>query len=901
MTTPALGSLPGRIGASTISLRITALSAVLLGALVLSVSVMSWDLLANQRRMDAANERFHKLELAANAQRTFGELRYWMTDLAVSLLTLSERQAAAARQALDRDLARLDAFAPDAAAHIRSGASAYYDLATQAVDAYTADTRVIGNTLLAAARRHSQQAEDALAALVERLQVEADRARDEAAAAAHTALVRSAVAAGSIVIGGVLLTLLVLRSILTPLGRLNLAMERMSAGQAPGPLPPEGADEFGRMARTLRMLQDAQEARRELEEAARRQHNTILTAIETVPDGFVLYDAEDRLVMVNARYLEIFPLVADLMTPGRSFEEVLRAHVERGAVETEGLSAEEWVAERLQRHRAGGSMIEQRFTGDAWIRIVRRKTPDGGTVGVYTDITDLRRRQDELEKARRGAESANEAKSRFLASMSHELRTPLNAIIGYGEMLIEDARESGDERTVADLEKITGSGRHLLGLINDILDLSKIEAGKMELYVESFALRPLLADVESTVAPLIARNGNHLLVEMTEGDDTIRTDRTKLRQNLFNLLSNAAKFTENGEIRLSVARRKVDGQDWLDFAVSDTGIGMTEEQRARLFRAFVQADTSTSRNYGGTGLGLVITQSFTQMMGGTMQVESTPGAGSTFRFRIPAVCPEPAAEEPHPAAHGLEGRGRVLVIDDEALGRNAIAEVVREAGFVAIEAKSGAEGLALARAARPDAIVLDIIMPGQDGWSVLREIRADPALRDVPVILATVVADREMGLAFGAVDHLVKPIDPVRLLATLEAIVGGGRREVLVVEDDGPTRSLFHRLLTREGWHVREAADGVQGLRELEEHRPTLMVLDLMMPGMDGFQLLAAVKQRPALADLPVIVVTSKDLTRDELDWLKTHAGEVVMKGERGRAELVAALKRHVAETEAAA
>ena len=884
----------------TIPLRLVSLSAVLLGALIVSVLVMTHDLYRNQGRVEEANQRFHMYGVAAAAHRHFSEMRYWLTDLSVSLLTLSERRAEAARTALSGDLERLQAFAPDAAATIRKGADEYHDKAMQAVDAYTDGNRVIGNTQLAAARTFSDEADKVLEQLGVRLQAEADAARDAAAASARTIYVRSVIAVAAIVLAGALMTWLVLRSILVPLGRLDRAMAALTAGREDVALPPEGPDEFGRLSTTLRMLRDSQVERRRLEAAAERERNTIVTAIETIPDGFALYDAEDRLVMVNHRYLEIFPELRDVMVPGITFEEVVRTQVRRGTTDTGALPEDRWVAEVMQRHRSPRGMVEQLFANGAWLRIGKRKTPEGGTVAVYTDITDLKRRQEELEEARRGAEVANETKSRFLASMSHELRTPLNAIIGYSEMLIEDAQDIGEKGFVDDLGKIMGSGRHLLALINDILDLSKIEAGKMELHVERFALRPLLDEIEGTIAPLIAKNGNRLVVSLeTETEtDEIETDKTKLRQNLFNLLSNASKFTTGGEIRLSVRQFGRDGEPWLEFAVADSGIGMSKAQQKKLFQAFVQVDSSTTRNYGGTGLGLAITRHFAEMMGGAIDVESAPGKGSTFRLAIPARWHAVEAEEAPAEAVAGEARGTVLVIDDEARARRSMAKTIEAAGFRVAEADGGAAGVERARQLRPDAIILDVIMPERDGWSVLREIKSDASLCHIPVILATVVTDREMGLAFGASDHLIKPIDPKELVATLEAVAAGGGQEVLVVEDDPSTRDLFRRILVREGWKVREASNGRHGLQQLEAGRPTLVLLDLMMPEMDGFEFLRAMRERPELADLPVVVVTSKDLTRKELDWLKARAGDIVRKGQRGRADLIAALKRHIPSLE---
>lgn len=880
-----------------ISIRLVCLSAGLLGALLVSVAFMAHDLLENQRRVEEANTRFHMFDEAVQAYRHFGEMRYWLTDLSVSLLTLSERRAETARDALEQNLANIRGFAPDAANTIEQGSKAYYAKAMQAVDAYTAGNRVIGNTQLAAAKKFSDDIDTVLKGLEARLRTEADGARDAAAAAAKNTYTRALIAVALITITGGIMTWLVLRSILIPLARIDKAMIQLTEEQQDVELPPEGSDEFGRLSTTLRLLRESQAERRILEAAAVRQRNTVMTAIETIPDGFAFFDAQDRLVLVNQRYLEIFPDIAELMTPGRSFEDIARAQAKRATAEIGAGGSEAWVKEAIRRHREPQGMIERQFDNGTWLRIAKRKTPEGGTIAVYTDITDLKLRQAELEEARQGAEVASEEKSRFLASMSHELRTPLNAIIGYSEMLIEDANELAQPGLVADLGKIMGSGRHLLALINDILDLSKIEAGKMELYVERFSLMQLISDVESTVAPLVAKKGNRLTLKVSVEPDEVEIDKTKLRQNLFNLLSNAAKFTDHGEILLSAKRKSDQRGDWLEFSVRDDGIGMTEQQQAKLFQAFVQVDSSTTRNYGGTGLGLAITQHFVRMMGGTIEVESELGKGSTFRFKIPAICKTHEVEEillPIEAREEVQTHGTVLVIDDEAKARRFVSDVVRGAGFKVVEAKGGEEGLEKVRKLRPDAVILDVIMPGQDGWSVLREMKSDAALRNIPVILATVVGDREMGLAFGATDHLIKPIDPQQLIDTLNAVAGDRRHDVLVVDDDPATRELFRRVLIREGWRVREAADGRRGLEQLDAGRPSIMVLDLMMPNMDGFELLNVIQERQDLSDLPIVVVTSKDLSRDELDWLGVRAKDVIRKGAKGRAELIAALKRHV-------
>jgi signal transduction histidine kinase/CheY-like chemotaxis protein len=503
----------------------------------------------------------------------------------------------------------------------------------------------------------------------------------------------------------------------------------------------------------------------------------------------------------------------------------------------------------------------------------------------------VRQRTGELAAARDEAVRASQAKSDFLASMSHELRTPLNAIIGLAELLRDDALDLGQDDLLEPLERIHRAGNHLLKLINEILDLSKIEAGKMDVFVEEFDVATMLAEVEAVARPLMVKNANTLEVRRAPDLGTMRSDQTKVRQNLFNLLSNAAKFTKQGRVTLEVRRVPGNGGGpCLEFRVSDTGIGMTPAQMARLFEAFGQADASTARNYGGTGLGLAITKHFCRMLGGDVSVESEHGRGSTFTLTLPARHDEPLRRRA--AAPGTAGAaGTVLVIDDEPAVHALLERELAGRGYRVVHAAGGREGLRLAREVRPDAITLDVIMPELDGWAVLRELKADPELREIPVVLVTILGDREMGYALGAADYLIKPIDTAALLAVLGRFRSAeGRAEVVVVDDDAATRDVLRRTLRREGWTVAEAEDGYEALALLErrESPPAVVVLDLIMPGMNGFQVLEAIRRSEAWREVPVVVVTAKDLTREERAWLRTNAKEVFHKGSYDRRELIA-------------
>jgi signal transduction histidine kinase/CheY-like chemotaxis protein len=504
----------------------------------------------------------------------------------------------------------------------------------------------------------------------------------------------------------------------------------------------------------------------------------------------------------------------------------------------------------------------------------------------------------EIGDKSRQLEAADRHKSEFLANMSHELRTPLNAIIGYSEMLQEDAADLGAEQLTDDLKKINAAGKHLLELINAVLDLSKIEAGKMELYLESFDVAGLVKDIAAVIQPLAAKNVNRLELRCPEDVGAMRADLTKVRQALFNLLSNACKFTDRGTISLAVAREARDGQDWMVFCVSDTGIGMTPEQIARLFEAFSQADAATTRKYGGTGLGLALSRRLCRMMGGDVTVASEAGRGSTFTIRLPAHVAEPAEEPVAPAPladHMPAGVGTVLVIDDEATVRDLMQRFLIKEGFRVVTAAGGEEGLRWARELRPDAITLDVMMPGMDGWAVLSALKADPDVADIPVIMLTIVDDKNLGYALGASDYLTKPIDRERLVTVLKQ--HRRDRPVLVVDDDAEVRQLLRRMLEAEGYAVVEAENGRVALERLGGESPSLILLDLMMPEMDGFEFVAELRRHEGWRAIPIVVITARDLSRDDRERLNGYVEKILQKGTYDRDHLLAEVRELVASS----
>jgi CheY-like chemotaxis protein len=388
------------------------------------------------------------------------------------------------------------------------------------------------------------------------------------------------------------------------------------------------------------------------------------------------------------------------------------------------------------------------------------------------------------------------------------------------------------------------------------------------------------------------------------GDDLgeIRADLTKLRQTLFNLLSNAAKFTENGTITLTATRERRQGADWITIQVSDTGIGIAEDKLPQVFEEFSQADGSTTRDYGGTGLGLSISQRFCRMMGGAISVASGLGEGSTFTVQLPATvdaleAAKAVAESEERGTDAIpEGVHPILVIDDDADSRDLLQRAFEADGFVVVTAASGEEGLDLARRLRPGFITLDVMMPGMDGWAVLKEVKADPALSQIPVAMISIVGEEDIGYSLGAVEHLIKPVDrdKLRELANLYARPSGGGH-ALVVDDDETIRTLFRRALEGDRWTVVEAENGAAALQRVSDKKPDLILLDLMMPIMDGFEFLVELRKVDDAAAIPVIVVTAKDLTEEDQRCLSGGVARIVQKGALTRQELLAQVRLLVA------
>jgi signal transduction histidine kinase/DNA-binding response OmpR family regulator/HAMP domain-containing protein len=1032
----------------SISARLVLLSSALLLILAGTSAFLSRNLDENASALAAEAHYVEVLRTASHAEKAFGDLKYWLTDLAVSLLNLSEQRANEAKRAFDEDLTALEPYDPAAIAAIRRDLGELMTRALEAVDAYTDNRRVIGNSLMSVARVHISAIDQRLSQLASKLKDEAAVASAQAQRHSVRAVHMSWIILISAGLFGVGLTVLVLRSIVTPLRSIGDAISALTSGRTEIEIPMGERHEIGAIARTLALFREGliernrlaaereqamvrlEEARDEATEANRalratfdnmaqgvtmfdgdhklvawnrqfrdlldlppalldkrtsyadfirflaergdlgpgsvdehlrnrlatldrayigeriRSDGTVLEirrnpvrgggfvtmytdvttqkhaqaqielarnrlsdAIESISDGFALWDGDDRLVTLNERCRSLLKL-PDLIEVGTHFQTLLKGFAAIRACEVGAADDEAWISQQLALHRSAPSENELQLADGTWLRVASHRTQEGGTVTTLADISTLKHRELELadlvarlEIARDQANEANRTKSAFLANMSHELRTPLNAIIGYSEILKEEAQDQGLSEFLPDLDRIESAGRHLLGVINDILDLSKIEAGKMDVYLEEIDLAALIAEVQSIVRPLVAKNNNRMEIICPAEIGVMRSDLTKVKQSLLNLLSNSSKFTTDGLLTLEVSPLRTEAGSAVRFRVADSGIGMTEAQMSKLFQAFSQADTTTTKRFGGTGLGLAITRHFCVILGGDITVESEPGKGSTFTITLPDRSEAMPAPASLPRVSDVpEDAATILVVDDDPAVLDLLSIMLGKEGYRVIHARTGEEAMVQARAHRPRVITLDVVMPLVDGWTVLTALKSDPDLRDIPVVVLTILKDRGTALTLGAADFMTKPVDRASLMGMLRRYCPSARiGPVLLVEDDPAARESTRRLLEKLGFSTAEAANGVEGLRWLQEHpSPALILLDLMMPEMDGFAFLEALQNYPALRQVPVVVLTAKQLTTEEKRMLSGRTERILAKEATSNLELAEAIRRCVREPPAA-
>jgi PAS domain S-box-containing protein len=651
----------------------------------------------------------------------------------------------------------------------------------------------------------------------------------------------------------------------------------------------------GELVGSVLTFNDITERRRVESELLESQELSSLL-LESTGEGIYGIDLEGRCTFANPACVRILGFDSDGELLGNNMHELVHHTRPDGApyLMTEcriykafrngrGVHADDEVMWR----RDGTS-----FPAEYWSYPMRRDGELVGSVLTFSDITERRRVEERLHGAMDAAEQASAAKSQFMANMSHELRTPMNAILGYSEILMEDAEDAGETEMLEDLRKINAAGRHLLELINAVLDLSKIEAGRMDLHVEEVDVTDFLDGIVAVADPLVAKNDNEFAKEWTEDLGTICTDVTKLRQSLFNLLSNAAKFTHEGTITLAVRRAVTPGADRIVFAVSDTGTGIAADKLEHVFEEFAQAEETTSRDYGGTGLGLSLTRRLCRLMDGEVVLESELGVGSTFTIDLPCDA-QPGGAVASSATRGAESVGRevdswdVLVIDDDVHSRELLTRALEGEGYNVVSATGGIQGVSLARRLRPALITLDIVMPGMDGWAVLTDLKVHPETRDIPVVMLSIAPDRDMGYMLGAVESLTKPVDRSLLRKVVQKYMTADDFSVLIVDDDDSSRALLRRYAEAEGWGLAEADTGATALERIEETIPDLVLLDLMMPIMDGFEFIEEIQAREHLRHIPIVVVTAKTLNDDDRSRLRGNVERVIEKGQSTVDELL--------------
>jgi PAS domain S-box-containing protein len=646
--------------------------------------------------------------------------------------------------------------------------------------------------------------------------------------------------------------------------------------------------------------------------SSERARVLVSDVIERAPVGLALLDDTSRITVLNTTFAQMIGQTPEALA-GTTLETAapdIASHVaDRVNLALKGRRAHQSDVDMVEFETATKTRY---FKAEVFpINLVSADGEEGRGAGiVLNDLTRQREWEIDLEEAKDAAEQANHAKSVFIANMSHELRTPLTAVLGYCELIEDDLQDIGNKTVLEDLHKINVNARHLLGLINDVLDLSKIEAQKMEVHPVTFKLGTLLLDVEAATGSLASKNNNVLELSADDSETVLTTDDLKVKQVLLNLIGNAAKFTSNGTITVRAEAAYVGTTAQTRFTVKDTGIGMTQEQLVNLFERFSQADRSTTRKYGGTGLGLALTRALAIMLGGTVTVDSVEGKGSTFTFTVPTHFAKTTAESTESATQSMgqvvepqiadTKAPTVLVVDDDASARDVLRRYLTKEGFSVVLAADGKEGLETLKTLRPIAVLLDVMLPGMDGWRVLKCIRDNAETANIPVIMQTALADENFAYALGASGFLRKPVARKDLALTLKEVISAHpAHDVLIVDDDLSASARLKTMLERDGWDVRLAGSGADALKAIETQRPNLVLVDLIMPGMDGYAFVHEVRQNHDWDDLPLVVMTSTDIQSTKVRELAEKTDAIVQKGSMPLSKLVADLRRY-AESAAA-
>ena len=652
--------------------------------------------------------------------------------------------------------------------------------------------------------------------------------------------------------------------------------------------------------------------KKELEKEERLSGNIITT----IPDSLLVLDSDLRIKSANRTFYDTFQMKPEKVIGG-SIGEILKDKEEKLNSELKKLFGTaltlnnfelpyqiQGQGERIFNVRARGIFISpEEGAGELVViqDITERKKAEEGIRRLNEDLEQkVAERTKELAIANKQLQEISQAKSEFLASMSHELRTPLNSVIGFSEILHEKTFGGLNEKQTRYVSNIHTSGKHLLGLINDILDLSKVEAGKIELKYDKFPLAEMLSECQTLVNTMASKKGISLGFKVEDGLSTISADPTRFKQIMYNLLSNAIKFTPDGGV-VNVDAKLVNG--FAQVSVKDTGIGIAKGYQAKVFEDFYQVDSSYSKQYKGTGLGLPLTKKLVGLHGGKIWVESKPGKGSTFSFSIPLHAGEeifeaPAVEEERvSAAVKEEGKPTILVVEDEKQASELLTIYLEEVGYQVVCAYDGEEAIEKAKEIKPSIITLDVILPKKDGLKVLQELKSLPETKDIPVIVISIVESKELGLSLGAADYLVKPIDKKELIRKLgdysfTTKVKEKPVSILVVDDNPKDVELLSSILEPEGFGVIKAYGGKEGTELAIERQPDAIILDLLMPEVSGFEVVRRLREHPRGRNIPIFIYTIEDLTEGEMELLNDHVISVMQKGKCSKEDLLKDIKK---------